>query len=92
MSLLGDLTPASRPCLPELPRKMSPNRGLSTTLKPKSRSAQTACSRLEPVPKSGPAMRIARALVRGLVEHELGVLPPAANRASSKPVLVTRFR
>ena len=74
--------------MPALPRKMSPNRGLSTTLKPKSRSAQTACSRLEPVPKSGPAKRIDRARVRGSVEHEVGVLAPAREQR----VLEARLR
>ena len=70
----------SSPCLPELPRKMSANRGLSTTANPKSRSAQTACSRLDPVPKSGPATRMRRAGVRGLVEDELGILTPAGEQ------------
>jgi len=43
--------------LVELLRKMSANRELMTTRNPPSNNAQTACSRDEPVPKSGPATR-----------------------------------
>ena len=88
----SEMTPVSRPCLPELPRKMSANFGLSTTLKPKSRSAHTACSRLDPVPKSGPATRMLAPWYTGWLSTNSGSWRQAANSASSKPVLVTRLR
>jgi hypothetical protein len=46
---------ASRPAFDALPLKISPKRDETTTRKPKSISAQTACSRDDPVPKSEPA-------------------------------------
>ena len=54
-------TTGTRPFFVELLRKMSPNRGEITALKPACWIAHTACSRDEPVPKFGPATRIDRA-------------------------------
>src|SRR3712207_395123 len=62
-SACGRIT-VSRPALVELLRKMSANRELITTRKPPSSSAQLACSREEPVPKSGPATRTEAAWYR----------------------------
>src|SRR6478735_2984702 len=82
----------SRPCLPLLPRKMSAKRELMTTRKPQFISAQTACSRLEPVPKSGPATRTEPSAYTGLLRTNDSSLRQAAKRPSSKPVRVTRLR
>src|SRR4051794_3767592 len=82
----------SRPSLSAFPRKMSPNRAAMTTLKPQSRSAQTACCRDEPVPKLGPATRIVAPAWAGLLSTNDGSSRQALNRPSSKPVRVTRFR
>src|SRR3954470_21527193 len=84
----------SRPSLRALPRKMSPNRAAMTTLKPQSRSAQTACWRDEPVPKLGPATCVGGRAgaevgpghqdrgprVRRIVEHEARILAPGAEQ------------
>jgi hypothetical protein len=48
-------------------------------------SAHTACSREDPVPKSGPATRTDPAAYRGCVEDELRVLRQAAKSPSSNP-------
>src|SRR5215471_4940912 len=82
----------SRPSLSACPRKISPNRAAMTTLKPQSRSAQTACCRDEPVPKLGPATRIVAPVWAGLLSTNDGSSRQALNRPSSKPVRVTRFR
>ena len=55
---------------------MSPNRGLTTALKPKSTRAQTACSREEPVPKFGPGDEDRRPGVVRVVEDESRVVAP----------------
>src|SRR4051794_17750878 len=72
---------------------MSANRELMTTRKPPSSSAQLACSREEPVPKSGPATRIEAPAYCGWSSTKSGsFLRQAANRPSSNPVRVIRFR
>src|SRR6476619_7363105 len=83
---------ARRPALPALLRKMSPKRGDSTALKPWFCKAQTACSRDEPVPKSGPATSTEPAAYAGRLRTKVGSLRHAANSPSSKPVRVTRLR
>src|SRR4051812_19258385 len=83
----------SRPDLVELFLKMSANRELMTTRKPPSSSAQTACSREEPVPKSGPATRTEASAYCGWLSTKSGSLVrQATNRPSSKPVRVIRLR
>src|SRR4051794_40325386 len=71
---------------------MSAKRELMTTRKPPSISAQTACSRDEPVPKSGPATSTEPPAYASLLSTNDGSLRQAANRPSSKPVRVTRLR
>src|SRR5689334_25298079 len=82
----------SSPCLPLFPRKMSAKRELMTTLKPQFIRAHTACSRLDPVPKSGPATRTEPSAYTGLLRRKDSSLRQAAKRPSSKPVRVTRLR
>src|SRR3712207_8574923 len=83
----------SSPDLVELFLKMSANRELMTTRNPPSSSAQQACSREEPVPKSGPATRIVASAYSGLLSTKSGSLVrQATNRPSSNPVRVIRFR
>src|SRR6476620_4725333 len=55
-------------------------------------SAQTACSRDDPVPKSGPATRTVAPSYCGWLATNSGSLRHAAKRPSSKPVRVTRLR
>src|SRR4051794_17511462 len=55
-------------------------------------SAQTACSRELPVPKSGPATRTEPAAYAGSLRMKVSSLRQAAKRPSSKPDLVTRLR
>ena len=64
---------------------MSANRDEITTRNPKSMSAHTACSRDEPVPKSGPATRTEPLSKGGWFRTNDGSLRHAANRPSSKP-------
>src|SRR3546814_4325659 len=54
--------------------------------------SQTACSREDPVPKSGPATRTEAEEYSGLLRTNSGSLRQAAKRPSSKPVRVTRLR
>ena len=65
---------------------MSAKRGEMTALKPKFCSAHTACSREEPVPKSGPATSTEPAAYTSLFSTKSGSLRHAANSPSSKPV------
>ena len=60
---------------------MSPNRGLTTALKPKSTRAQTACSRDEPVPKFGPGDEDGRPGVVRVVEDEVRARRATPRRA-----------
>src|SRR3954468_20391430 len=72
---------------------MSANRELMTTRKPPSSSAHTACSREEPVPKSGPATRIEASAYCGRLSTNSGsFFRHATNRPSSNPVRVIRLR
>src|SRR3712207_3792052 len=72
---------------------MSANRELMTTRNPPSSSAQQACSREEPVPKSGPATRTDASAYCGWLSTKSGsFLRQATNRPSSNPVRVIRFR
>src|SRR4051812_10077622 len=72
---------------------MSANRELMTTRKPPSSSAQTACSREEPVPKSGPATRTEASAYCGRLSTNSGsFFRQATNRPSSNPVRVIRLR
>jgi hypothetical protein len=71
---------------------MSANLGDSTTLKPWFCNAHTACSRDDPVPKSGPATSTDPAAYASWFSTNPGSLRQAANRPSSKPVRVTRLR
>ena len=59
------------PFLPAFEKKMSANVGAITQRKPKSLSAQAACSRLDPHPKFLPATRICALLIPRIVQHEL---------------------
>src|SRR3954465_15318270 len=86
-------TTVSSPALVELLRKMSANRELMTARKPPSSSAQTACSREEPVPKSGPATSTEASAYCGWLSTKSGSLVrQATNRPSSNPVRVIRLR
>ncbi|SKX94717.1 Uncharacterised protein [Mycobacteroides abscessus subsp. abscessus] len=71
---------------------MSANRDEMTTRNPKSDSAQTACSRDDPVPKSGPATRTEPRFQGSTLRMKSGSVRQPANSPSSKPVRVTRFR
>ena len=77
------------PILVALLRKMSPKRAEMTTRKPYCCSAQTACSRDEPVPKSGPATRMLAPSRAGSFRTNDGSSRQAANRPFSKPVRLT---
>ena len=65
--------PGSRPFLRQLVRKMSANSVLMTAWKPKSCSAQGACSREEPQPMLRPATRMRAPCGLGFVQHEVGL-------------------
>src|SRR4051794_16952809 len=72
---------------------MSANRELMTTRKPPSSNAQLACSREEPVPKSGPATRTEAPAYCGWVSTKSGSLVrQATNSPSSNPVRAIRLR
>jgi hypothetical protein len=82
-----------KPAFVELFLKMSANRELMTTRKPPSSSAHTACSREEPVPKSGPATRIDASAYCGWLSTKSGSLVRQALKSpSAKPVRVIRLR
>ena len=66
--------------------------GVQMTVDLEARSAQTACSRLDPVPKSAPATRMPAPWNAGWLRTNSGSWRQAANSASSNPVLVTRLR
>src|SRR3712207_7950353 len=71
----------SSPDLVELFLKMSANRELMTTRNPPSSSAQQACSREEPVPKSGPATRIDASAYCGWLSTKSGSFLRQATRS-----------
>ena len=62
--------------MPALPRKMSAKRDEMTTRNPKSMSAHTACSRDEPVPKSGPATNTEPLSKGAQIENEGRIVAP----------------
>src|ERR1700739_2391764 len=55
-------------------------------------SAQTACSRDDPIPKSVPASRIVALSYWGWLSTSPGSARQAANRPSPKPIRLTRLR
>jgi len=69
--------------LAALEKKMSANVGAMTARKPKSESAQAACSRLEPHAKFC-GDEYLRAIVARVVEHETGSGSPVAVRRQIK--------
>ena len=71
---------------------MSAKREETTTRNPWSISAHTACSRDDPVPKSGPATSTVARAASGRLSTKSGSARQAANSPSSKPVRVTRLR
>src|SRR5512132_708690 len=71
---------------------MSARDGAITTRNPASSSAHTACSRLDPVPKFGPATRIEAPAWSGRFRTKAGSLRHSANRNGAKPVRSIRFR
>ncbi len=75
----------------QLPRKMSAKLGATTTWKPKSCSAQTACSRDEPQPKLAPATRTLAWSAPGWLRTNSGSSRQAPNRPGANPVRSTRL-
>ena len=71
---------------------MLPKLGAMTQRMPWPVSAQTACSRDDPVPKSGPATRTEPRRHGSLLRMKSGSARHPAKSPSSKPVRVTRFR
>ena len=75
----------------QLFRKMSANRGDTTTWKPWSSRPHTACSRDEPVPKLAPVTRMVAPACSGRLRTKSGSRRHSENRPSPKPVRSTRF-
>src|ERR1022692_751529 len=79
------------PELMALPRKMSAKPGDTTAAKPKSCSAQTACSRDEPQAKLSPATSTLEPAAPARFSTNPGSWRQAPDRPGAKPVRSTRF-